>query len=50
MSDEVEVQEEKEDPKTKPMYKNGVEMQVSVNPKGRAILAKEGWTETKGKK
>jgi len=30
---------------TSPMYKNGVEMQVTDNPAGRAVLLKHGWTE-----
>ena len=28
------------------MYKNGVEMQVTDNPAGRAVLLKQGWTES----
>ena len=31
---------------TAPMYKNGVVMEVTDNPDGRAELAKYGWTES----
>ena len=31
---------------TAPMYKNGVKMEVTDNPAGRAELAKYGWTES----
>jgi hypothetical protein len=30
---------------TAPMYKNGVSMEVTEDPAGRAELAKHGWTE-----
>jgi|GEM_PF-5823322 len=29
-----------------PMYKNGVSMEVTDDPAGRAELAKHGWTES----
>lgn len=32
---------------TAPMYKNGVSMEVTNDPAGRAELAKHGWTEEK---
>ena len=31
---------------TAPMYKNGVSMEVTEDPAGRAELAKHGWTES----
>jgi hypothetical protein len=31
---------------TAPMYKNGVKMEVTDNPAGRAQLVKHGWSES----
>ena len=47
MSKAIEVEEEKT---TTPMQKDGVEIEVSNNPAGRKILAKQGWKEIGSKK
>lgn len=45
MSEEVE----KEALKTAPMYKGKQVMEVTLDPNGRSILEKEGWSDKKSK-